>query len=92
MTPVIKSEIRNEQGVRNDGRCGSRADCIVEQVQTYKQFAKVVMSCEVGETCCSKDKEVDISDFVLVRGAKDEVTSGMVHFDWEKVSNVEPIA
>ncbi|RVX00654.1 hypothetical protein CK203_030281 [Vitis vinifera] len=53
MTPVIKSGMRKEQGVRNDGGGGSRADCIVEQ---------------------------------------DEVTSGMVHSDWEKVSNVGPVA
>ena len=29
---------------------------------------------------------------MLVRGAEDEVTSGMVHSDWEKVSNVGPVA
>ena len=58
----------------------------------HRQFAKVVVSCEIGETCYSKDKEADISNFVLVRGAEDEVTSGMVHSDWEKVSNVGPVA
>ena len=34
MTPMIKSGMRKEQGVRNDGGGGSRANCIVEQVQT----------------------------------------------------------
>lgn len=50
VTPMIKSGMGNEQGVWDDGRGGSHTDCIVEQVQTHRQFAKVVVSCEVGET------------------------------------------
>ena len=89
---VTRSGMGKEQEVRDDKGGGSHADCNVERVQTHKQSAKVVVSYEVGEACCSKDREVAISDFVSARGAEDEVTSGKVHSDWEKVSNDGPIA
>ncbi|RVW54179.1 hypothetical protein CK203_090539 [Vitis vinifera] len=44
------------------------------EVQTHEQFAKVVVSCEVGEGNCRKDRETALSDFVSAKGAKDERT------------------
>ncbi|KAL6345622.1 hypothetical protein AAG906_017353 [Vitis piasezkii] len=45
---------------------------IGSSVQTHGQSAKVVVSCEVGEGSCRKNKETALSDFVSTRRAKDE--------------------
>ena len=76
MASMIRNGMGKEPEVRNNGGGGSCVVCNVEQVQTDKQFAKVVVSCEVGEGNCKKDRETALSDFVSAKGAKDEVTKG----------------
>ena len=89
---VFKSGMGKEQEVRDDGGGGSCADCNVEQVQTQWYPTKVVVTCEVGEACCRKDKEVVTFDSVSARGAKDEGVKGRVSSNWEEVSVEGPLA
>ena len=44
------------------------------------------MTCEVGEACCKKDREVVTFDFMSARGAEDERVKGRVSSNWEEVS------
>ena len=64
----------------------------MEWVQTQWQFVNVAMTCEAGEACCRKDREVATFDFVSARGADDEGVRGRVSFDWEEVSAEGPLA
>ena len=50
------------------------------------------MTCEVGEACCKKDREVVTFDFVSARGAEDERVKGRVSSNWEEVSVEGPLA
>ena len=50
------------------------------------------MTCEAGEACCRKDREVATFDFVSARGADDEGVRGRVSFDWEEVSDEGHVA
>lgn len=58
----------------------------MEQVQTYGQLAKVVVSCESEEVCCRKDRKIDFSDLVLVKKVEIEMVKGRQHSIWEEVS------
>ncbi|RVW94433.1 hypothetical protein CK203_035701 [Vitis vinifera] len=53
---------------------------------------EVVVTCEVGEACCRKDRETATFDFVSARGAENEGVRGRVFYDWEKVSTEGPLA
>ena len=64
----------------------------MERVQTQWQSTNVAMTCEAGEACCRKDREVATFDFVSARGADDEGVRGRVSFDWEEVSAEGPLA
>ena len=50
------------------------------------------MTCEVGEACCRKDREVVTFDFVSARGAKNERVRGRMSSNWEEVSIEGPLA
>ena len=88
---VIKNGTGKEQEVREDGGGDSRVVCNVEQVQTHGQSTKVVVSCEVGESDCRKERKVELLALVSARGAEVNVTRGSMQSVWEEIPNIGPI-
>ena len=91
VAPVIRNGTGIEQEVREDGEGDSRVVCNVEQVQTHGQSTKVVVSCEVGEDDCRKERKVELFALVSAKGAEVDVTRGSMQFVWEEIPNIGPI-
>ena len=68
--PVIRNGSRKEQEVREEDRGASRAGCVVKQVQSTGQPAKVAVPSEDGEKCCRTVMETPFSDLMPTRGAE----------------------
>ncbi|RVW93446.1 hypothetical protein CK203_035060 [Vitis vinifera] len=68
--PVIRNGSRKEQEVREEDRGASRAGCVVKQVQSTGQPAKVAVPSEDGEKCCRTVTETPFSDLMPTRGAE----------------------
>ena len=89
--PTIRNGSGKEQEVREEEGGTSHAGCVVKQMQSNGQPAKVAVPSEDGENLCRTDMEAPLSDLMSTRGVEVDKSKRWQQFGWGNNSKTGPV-
>ena len=88
---AIRNGSGKEQEAREEEGGTLRAGCVVKQMQSNGQPAKVAVPSEDGENLCRTDMEAPLSDLMSTRGVEVDKSKRWQQFGWGNNSKTGPV-